>query len=132
MFSFCVDAMYCTSLCRVAEMSMRESHEHDAILMSNGEIFYYPSVKLNLPCLNRTAGELECNFGIGSWALSSDHLDIHLVHKNFDTTKYVMDPHYSVAGILYIVNSFVTFDLFKLKVFFRRLVGKNHSSCAGF
>jgi len=80
----------------VSEMSLRESEEHDVFLMPNGQVMYYPSVKLELPCLNATADGLECNFAIGSWALSADMLDLHLVHKELDITKYVVDPKYTV------------------------------------
>jgi len=81
----------------VAEASLRESEEADVIIMSTGVIYYYPSVKLTLPCLNVTSdGELECNFGLGSWVLTSDVMNINLKKKELDVEKYVIDPKYTL------------------------------------
>lgn len=78
---------------------MRESQEHDVLIMSSGVVYYYPSVKLTLPCLNVTApGELECNFALGSWVLGSDMMHLNIKHKTLDTEKYVVDPRYEIGS----------------------------------
>jgi hypothetical protein len=84
----------------VAEDSLRDREETDVIILSTGVVYYYPSVKLILPCLkfnaSGTTGELECNFGLGSWVLSSDVLKVHLKKKEFDVEKYIIDPKYDL------------------------------------
>lgn len=109
----------------VPEVSLREFKEHDVILRSSGEVFYYPPANLTMPCLNVTeTNELECNFAVGSWTLLIDMLDLHLTNSQLDLSHIVIDPRYKIKCTPRNVYDFFT----RFVLFFSTFSGRKNNN----
>lgn len=80
-------------------------NEAQAVVYSNGQVIYIPSIQKEVKCVEEGRGagmcnNITCSFKVGSWVYSSDQLDIEFYggSAELDLEDYKEDFRYRLTG----------------------------------